>query len=119
MGLFKHFSNKPTKQELNAFKHRLKIGDDPNMHWQKQKELWEEYKFHKETAMELLRKYYNVTEHSSTDNYSQLAIWIWSSSNPCDESPIGEHLYMHHFGDLNPKKGQTPVCLACKKELKL
>ena len=121
MGLFKKFTEdrKATKEELNAFKWKLKCGDDPNAHWKSQEEHWEKYKFHKESAYELLRKIYNVEEVNKHSCYSKLEVWIWSSTGPCPESPISEHVYVHHFGDKNPRKGETPVCLACEKELKL
>lgn len=122
MGLFKKFTEKksPTKEELNSFKWKLKCGDDPNEHWKAQEEHWEKYKFHKEAAMQLLVKIYDVKEVSKDKCYSSLEIWHWTAfSGPCNESPIGKHLYMHEFGDNNPKKGETPICLACKKELKI
>jgi len=122
MGLFKRFSKekpKPTKEELSGFKMRLAIGDDPNHYWQKQKALWDDYRFHKETAMELLRKLYKVKEVSTRGCYSKLEVWIYSSTGECKKSPIGEHVYMHHYGDSNPRKGMANICLACNKELKL
>jgi len=119
MSLFKRFTKKPTKQELESFKVRLQCGDDPNVYWQKQKELWEEYVFNKDTAMTLLKKLYNVEEVNQYDYYEKLSVWIWSSTGPCDKSPIGEHIYINCYGDLHPKKDDTPVCLACGGKLKL
>lgn len=121
MSLFKRFTEKKkaSKDELNAFKWKLKCGDDPDEHWKLQEEYWEKFKFHKETAMELLRKIYDVKEVNKYHCYSKLEVWIWSSTGGCAKSPINQHVYMHHFGDQNPHKGETPVCLACEKELKL
>ena len=122
MSLFKRFAKeepKPSKKELNAFKMRLTLGDDPNHYWQKQKDLWDDYRFHKETAMELLRKLYKVKEVSKRDCYSKLEVWIYSTTGPCPKSPISEHVYIHHYGGSNPKKGHANVCLACDKVLKL
>lgn len=119
MGLFKRFNNKPSKQELESFKTRLKCGDDPNVYWKKQKQAWDECVENRDTALELLRKLYDVTEVSQFDYYEKLSVWIWTSTGPCEESPIKEHVYINCYGDLHPKKDDTPVCLACDKVLKL
>lgn len=119
MGLFKRFTEKPTKEELNAFKWKLKCGDDPGEHWKAQEEHWEKFKYHKEAAFDLMRKIYNVKDRSSYQNYSTFSVWIWSSTGGCKESPIKHHVYMNELGDKNPNKDKTPVCLACGKELRI
>ena len=122
MSIFKRFTNekKPTKAELNSFKYRLKCGDDPMEHWVKQEEHWEKFKFHKDTTYDLLRKIYDVTEINQPNYYAKIEVWMWSSfTGDCDKSPIGKHVYINHFGDRNPHKDETPICLACERELKL
>lgn len=124
MGLFKRFTDekpKASKEELEGFKYRLKYGDDPNEHWKQQREHWEKYTYHKDTAFDLLRRIYKVKDVVKKDHYSKIEVWIWSfgDHNKCGESPIGKHIYMHEYGDKNPKKGEDPVCLACEKNLRL
>ncbi len=118
MGLFKRFKEpKPTPEELKGFKYRLKYGDDPAEHWKLQREHWDKYKEHKDAAYELLRKIYKVEEVSKYGHYSQLEVWGWTRDT-CKESPIGQHVYMHEFGEKNPKKGES-ICLACGKDLRI
>lgn len=121
MSLFKRLKEKkkPTKEELNSFKLRLKVGDDPMEHFKKKEEYWDKYTYHKETMYDLLRKLYKVQDVSMINHYEKIEVWLWSGSGDCKVSPIGKHVYINHYGDDNPKKDDEPVCLACEKELKL
>ena len=120
MALFKKFTEaikpKASKEELEGFKSRLKYGDDPMAHWKASNEHYEIYRDEKKTVEELLRKILKPRESDKRDNWSKMEINIWSHKGKCEESPIGEHIYLHHYGDKNPLKG-TQECLCCEKEL--
>jgi len=117
MGLFKRFTGQASKAELEGFKSHLKYGDDPMVHWEASKVAWETYKEEQKATEKLLRKILKPKEVHKISNYSKMEINIWSHKGKCKKSPIGEHVYIHHYGDNNPKSDDKDVCMCCEKTL--
>jgi hypothetical protein len=118
MGLFKRFTEnrQASKEELEGFKMRLKYGDDPSMHYKKSREYYKKYREHHERTEELLRTMLKPKEVSKRDNWSKMEINMWTHHGKCEDSPIGEHVVLHHFGEDNPKRGVFE-CLCCGQEI--
>ena len=117
MGLFKKFNiGKASKSELESFKSHLKYGDDPMEHWKKSREGFDIWHTEKKATEQLLRKILQPEESDKRHNWSSMEINIWSHKGKCKESPIGEHVYLHQYGEKNPKRGEQ-ICLCCGRDL--
>ena len=121
MALFKKFTDslsirKASKTELEGFKAKLKYGDDPMEHWKKSREHYDNYTKHKKLAETLLRTILKPAETDIRDNWSKMEVNFWSHRGKCKESPVGEHVYLHNYGEKNPNRG-IQECLCCGKTL--
>lgn len=121
MGLFKKFTDgvaahKASRSELESFKALLKYGDDPKELYDKSRHHYKEYRKHRELTEKLLRKILQPKESNVRDNWSKMEINVWHHRGKCKESPVGEHVYLNHYGEDNPKRG-IQECLCCGREL--
>ena len=71
---------------------------------------------HKELAETLLRTILKPAETDIRDNWSKMEVNFWSHRGKCKESPVGEHVYLHNYGEKNPNRG-IQECLCCGKIL--
>ena len=121
MGLFKRFTEtrQASKAELEGFKARLKYGDDPKLMYDTYREHYDQYVELKKQTNDLLVRGLDVELSDEMHNWTTLEIqdYDFFGEKGCPDSPVGKHVYLHHYGKLNPKRGSGRHCVCCERKL--
>ena len=121
MGLFKRFSEtrQASKAEREAFKAQLKYGEDPKAMYDEYRDHYEQYIELKQQTNALLVRILKVKLSDKMHNWTTLEVedYLSYGDKGCKESPVGKHVYLHHYGKENPKRDEKRHCLCCEKQL--
>lgn len=119
MNIFKRFISEraPTTEERAealAFKNKLKYGEDVNSMYQDARLSIHDGIKQQKHVKEKLEEIFKFKKRTTRDNWTSFRI---STYNKCQESPIGDCLYISYYGDLSPEKDDPIYCMCCKKKL--